>query len=98
MKVADNNQQPDVETAELIERMNNQISGLGQAILELVQKNSNLDIKQMDWTKMENTELNQSIQNNINEYIQNINNLNANLLGQINDSTSGAINKNEGEQ
>ncbi|WP_309244880.1 hypothetical protein [Bacillus sp. WMMC1349] len=96
--MADNNQQPDVETAELIERMNNQISGLGQAILELVQKNSNLDIKQMDWTKMENTELNQSIQNNINEYIQNINNLNANLLGQINDSTSGAINKNEGEQ
>ncbi|MDA1477423.1 hypothetical protein [Bacillus changyiensis] len=96
--MADNNQQPDVETAELIERINNQVNGLGQAILELVQKNSNLDIKQMDWTKMENTELNQSIQNNINEYIQNINNLNANLLGQINDSTSGMINKNDGEQ
>ncbi|MDA7027638.1 hypothetical protein PJ311_13695 [Bacillus sp. CLL-7-23] len=96
--MAEKNQQPDVETAELIERINKQVNGLGQAILELVQKNSNLDIKQMDWTKMENTELNQSIQNNINEYIQNINNLNANLLGQINDSTSGMINKNDEEQ
>nr|MDH3164299.1 hypothetical protein [Bacillus licheniformis] len=67
------------------------ITGFGESIYELVQKNSGIDLREADFTKSENAELNQAIQNIISEYIQNLNNLNADLSGKIGESIQGIV-------
>ncbi|MPQ26181.1 hypothetical protein [Bacillus paralicheniformis] len=81
----------DKETAQIIERVNGLITGFGESIYELVQKNSGIDLREADFTKSENAELNQAIQNVISEYIQNLNNLNADLSGKIGESINGFV-------
>lgn len=81
----------DQETAQIIERVGSLITGFGESIYELVQKNSGIDLREADFTKSENAELNQAIQNIISEYIQNLNNLNADLSGKIGESIQGIV-------
>ena len=81
----------DQETAQIIERVGSLITGFGESIYELVQKNSGIDLREADLTKSENAEINQAVQNIISEYIQNINSLNADLSGKIGESINGIV-------
>ncbi|MEK3892765.1 hypothetical protein MKZ04_10025 [Bacillus sp. FSL W7-1354] len=81
----------DQETAQVIEKINSFITGFGQSINELVQKNSGIDLREADLTKSENAEMNQAVKNIISEYIQNINSLNADLSGKIGESINGIV-------
>ncbi|KAA6448757.1 hypothetical protein [Bacillus swezeyi] len=81
----------DRETAQVIEKINSLVTGFGQSIYDLVQEKSGINLKEADFSNNENAEFNQSIQNIINEYIQNINSLNAELNGKIGDSITGTV-------
>ncbi|MEC1262943.1 hypothetical protein P9D34_21440 [Bacillus swezeyi] len=88
---ASNANQQDQETAQVIEKINSLVTGFGQSIYGLVQEKSGIDLTEADFSNNKNAELNQSIQNIINEYIQNINSLNAELNGKIGDSITGTV-------
>ncbi|MFN2745085.1 MULTISPECIES: hypothetical protein [Bacillus] len=84
-----NTNQQDQEVAQVIEKINSLVSGFGQSVNELVQKNSGIDVT--NFSSNENTEFNQAMQNIINEYIQNVNSLNAEISEKIGNSVNGII-------
>ncbi|MBU8786862.1 MULTISPECIES: hypothetical protein [Bacillus] len=86
-----NVEQLNAQTAQILEQVNNMISGFGQSISDLVQQNGNVDLSNVDWTNNQNLELNQSIQNLVNDYIQSINSLNSQLNGTLGQAIDGTI-------